>query len=139
MELESVKPRADSDEPPLPGWRMAVMPAAWMMASVTVTAPRSRNCSLLMISMLAGVSKGVSPSSVPVAAVSSSVRGGVSPDTEMLGRVATGAGCAYSAGVKASAVQMAARRFRTRRVLAEMEDMGTLGKLRIAARWRRDG
>src|SRR5690606_19137919 len=116
----------------LPGWRNALMPAAWVTASITVTSPRWRSCSLVMMSMLAGVSNGVSCRNEPVAALSRSVGSGVSPDTEMAGRVATdaaSASCARAGGcasTSASAAETAVRRGRTD-VLAEGTGMGSLG------------
>ncbi|EGP43735.1 hypothetical protein AXXA_24630 [Achromobacter insuavis AXX-A] len=81
---------------------MALMPAAWVMASVTLTAPRARSCSLLMTSMLAGVSNGRRPSRVPVLACSSRVARGVSPETAMAGRVATPRAAAGATAVAAA-------------------------------------
>src|SRR5690606_11701436 len=57
---------------------------------MTVTAPRWRSCSLVMISRLAGVSKGVSDSAEPVEVMSFKVAGKASLETEIAGSVAVG-------------------------------------------------
>src|SRR5690606_13468916 len=139
-EFESVKPRDDRDEPPLPGWRKALMPGACVMASMTLTSPRSRSCSLVMMSRLAGVSNGVRRRNEPVAAVSSRLEGAVSPETETAGRVATNglpvfcARVAAGASNRASAVETAVRRDRTD-VLAERVGMESLGRRAWPSPW----
>src|SRR3546814_1549965 len=105
---------------------------------MTVTSPRRRNCSLVMMSRLAGVSNGVSCRNDPVAVVSSRAGGGVSPDTETAGRVATGAlpaACARAAAGasnKASAVETAVRRDRTDRSAEHTSELQSLMRISYA-------
>ncbi|MNT16676.1 hypothetical protein D3C72_1517900 [compost metagenome] len=70
-----LKPRADSDEPPLPGAGEPVMPVARLAASTTDTSPRARIASPVSTSMLAGVSSGVRPRRLPVCVGSSRASG----------------------------------------------------------------
>src|SRR4051794_38448629 len=89
------KPRGLNDSPPLPGAGLAVKPvASWVTASMTLCWPRSLIVSALMISMLAGVCKGVRLRRLPLPAVWFSVSVGAAGDA---GAVVDGVAAAAAA------------------------------------------
>ncbi|CAG9220242.1 hypothetical protein PSP6_440010 [Paraburkholderia tropica] len=61
-----LKPRTESEVPPLPGAASVAKPAARVTAWVTLLSPRSVSCELPMASTLAGVSRLERPRRLPV-------------------------------------------------------------------------
>ncbi|MNC12367.1 hypothetical protein D3C75_600860 [compost metagenome] len=100
-EAPSVKPRLDSALRPLPGWGMALIAPARVIASLRLESPRCSSCSREITVRLAGVCNTLSPSAEPVLAVEDSEPLRVST-TRTVSRVVGGTASSARAGTVCS-------------------------------------